>query len=151
MKKLTLLSLLVLFVGRINAQTEIKISPAALLFEVVAISVETAVTSSIGMEADAIFGQEDFRFNINGKFYFNPKSRIDGFHVGAFLGNVGDTESVGLGFLVGYKILSKKRLLFEAGLGLGRSFDDGIVGYGKLHLGYRFGKGKTSPMPNESR
>jgi hypothetical protein len=140
MKKLLFLALFALSMTRITAQTDIKISPVALLFETVAVSVESAVSENFGLDADGVFNADIIGFNLSGKYYFNPKRRIDGFHVGAFVGNFGSEESVGIGFLAGTKILSRKNILFEIGLGLGRSFDDGVVGYGKLHLGYRFGK-----------
>ena len=140
MKKLLFLALFALSMARITAQTDIKISPVALLFETVAISVESAVSENFGLDVEGILNTEILGFNLSGKYYFNPKRRIDGFHVGAFVGNFGGEESVGLGFLAGTKILSRKNILFEIGAGLGRSFDDGVVAYGKLHIGYRFGK-----------
>ena len=148
MKKLLLLTFLLISLCRISAQTEIKISPVGLLFETVGLSVESAIRDNFGLDGDVIFAQDFFGFNLSGKYYFNPKSSIDGFHVGAFIGNSGDTESIGLGFLAGIKLLSKKRILFEFGLGIGRSFDDGVIGYGKLHLGYRFNKKAKETVPS---
>lgn len=140
MKKIIILSLLLISIARISAQTELKLSPIGLLIPAVAISVETATSESFGLDGDLIVAEDFFGFNLSGKYYFNPKSSIDGFHIGAFIGNVG--ESVGVGFLAGHKIVSKKNVTFEFGLGVGRSFDGGGVGYGKLHMGYRFGKSK---------
>ena len=135
MKKLLLISLCAISFGRVSAQVELKISPVGLLFETVAISVESAVSENFGLDVDAIFNSEVSGFNVSGKYYFIPKYRIDGFHIGVFTGNLGD--DFGFGFLAGTKLVSKKNITFEIALGIGRSVDGGGVGYGKLHLGYR--------------
>ena len=140
MKKILCCALLALSINALSAQTEIKVSPIGLIFEVAAISVETAINPSFSLDGDAIIAADYFGFNLSGKYYFNPKAGIDGFHIGAFAGNAISDEAIGIGFLTGYKIMSRKRITFEFGLGLGRSFDSGIVGYAKVHLGYRFGK-----------
>ena len=61
--------------------------------------------------------------------------------------------AVGVGFLIGYKWISRKNILFEIGAGLGRSFteDDYLLGYGKLHMGYRFGKKVSGPTKPQSQ
>ena len=145
MKKLLILSFLALSLARITAQTEIKISPIPLLFGVGALSVEQGISESFGLDGDIVFGDGFFGVNLSGKYYFDPKLGLDKFHIGAFLGTIGADNTVGIGFLAGTKLISRKNLLFEIGLGVGRSFDGGGVGYGKLHLGYRFvkkGKGE---------
>ena len=124
--------------GQLSAQTEIKISPIALLAGVGALSVEQVLTPSWGLDLDVLAGSETFVANFSGKYYFEPRYGADRFHVGIFTGF--QNEALGIGFLAGYKIVSKNRVLFEAGLGVGRSFDDGLLAYGKLHLGYRFQK-----------
>ena len=48
MKKLIIFLLALLSYSQIHAQAEVKISPVALLFEVVAISVETPVADNFG-------------------------------------------------------------------------------------------------------
>lgn len=130
----------------LSAQTEIKISPIPLLFTTVAVSVEQGLSDSWGLDGDLIFGEDIFAVNLSGKFYFDPRYGLDRFHVGVFTGFLDD--NVGLGFLAGTKILSKNRILFEVGLGIGRAFDDEAIIYGKLHLGYRFQKRKkTETVP----
>ncbi len=136
MKKLVLFCLCAVSFAQLSAQIEIKISPVGLLFETFAASVETAVSENVGLDIDAVYNAEFSGFNVSGKYYFNPKYRIDGFHIGAFTGNLGD--DFGFGFLAGTKLVSKKNITFEAALGIGRSVGGGVVAYGKLHLGYRF-------------
>ncbi len=137
MKKLLLVCALSVYVSQLAAQTDIKLSPIPLLFGYVAASVEQGLSESIGIEGDFILIEDFVGGNLSGKYYFEPEKGIDKFHVGVF---VGIQESVGVGFLAGYKLVSRKNVIFEVGLGIGRSFDDGVIGYGKLHLGYRFEK-----------
>lgn len=148
MKKSLLLLLFALFLSKTHAQTEIKLSPFPLLFGVAAVSLEHGLSESWGLDADLIAGQGAFGGNLSGKYYFNPKTSIDRFHIGVFTGNLGGEQTFGIGFLAGYKVVSAKNILFEIGLGAGRSFNgESILGYGKLHIGYRFiqGKSKTEP------
>lgn len=127
---------LLLLAGRASAQFEVKLSPVALLFGAAAVSVEMGLSPSFGLDLDGIIADGGGGVNLSGKYYFNPQMGLDRFHVGAFLGTLGDAP--GVGFLAGVKLLSRHNVLFEIGLGAGRSFDGGAVGYGKLHLGYRF-------------
>ncbi len=137
MKKRLLIFALSAYMSQLAAQTEIKLSPVPLLFGYVAASVEHGVSESIGIEGDFILVEDFVGGNVSGKYYFEPVKGIDRFHVGAF---IGIQETVGIGFLLGYKWVSQKNVIFELGIGVGRSFDDGVIGYGKLHLGYRFEK-----------
>ena len=140
MKKSLLLPLLLLAsLHRMNAQTELKVSPVALLFGGLAFSAEQQITPSFGLDADILAAVDGFGANLSGKYYFDPQQGIDRFHIGIFAGGITD-NGVGGGFLAGYKWVSSKRIVFEAGVGVGRTFDGGITGYGKLHLGYRFVK-----------
>lgn len=140
MKKSLLLPLLLLAsLHRMNAQTELKVSPVALLFGGLAFSAEQQITPSFGLDADILAAVDGFGANLSGKYYFDPREGIDRFHIGFFAGGITD-NGVGGGFLAGYKWVSSKRIVFEAGVGVGRTFDGGITGYGKLHLGYRFVK-----------
>jgi len=142
MKKLYLFLALLVCIFHVNGQTEIKISPVPLLFGYVAASVEQAIYPSFGIDGDFYFIEETAGVNVSAKYYFNPVRGIDKFHVGAFVG-AADTAP-GVGFLIGYKWISNKNVVFELGGGVGRSFDDNILGYFKFHLGYRFNKKKKS-------
>lgn len=145
MKKLFLLTTcLVLFI-RLSAQTEIKLSPIPLLFGYVAVSVEQGIGPSFGLDGSFYYIEDVNGINLAAKYYFNPEKGIDKFHVGAFVG--AQESAPGLGFLLGYKWVSTKNIIFELGAGLGRSFDDEVLGYGKFHLGYRFGKKSKSVIP----
>lgn len=147
MKKFFLSLVLLACVVRMSAQAEIKLSPIPLLFGYVAASFEYGFTPSFGLDGDFYFIEDLSAVSLSAKYYFNPDKGIDKFHVGAF---VGAAESApGLGFLLGYKWVSNKNILFELGLGVGRSLDDGVIGYGKFHMGYRFGK-KSAKVPNTS-
>ncbi len=137
MKNLLLAFALFAYVSNLSAQTEIKLSPVPLLFGYVAASVEQGLSESFGVEGDVYFIEDFLGGSLSGKYYFEPARGIDKFHVGAF---IGIQEAIGVGFLLGYKWLSRKNVIFEIGAGVGRSFDDGVIGYGKLHLGYRFEK-----------
>lgn len=137
MKNLLLVIALSAYISNLSAQTEIKLSPFPLLFGFVAASVEQGVSASFGVEADIVFIEDYVGGNLSGKYYFEPERGIDKFHVGGF---IGINETIGVGFLLGYKWVSRKNVIFEIGAGVGRSFDDGVIGYGRLHLGYRFEK-----------
>ena len=124
----------------LQAQTEIKISPVGLIAGVIAVSIEQGISDDFGVEAD-FYGAFDAggALIVSAKYYFNPQRGLDRFHAGIYAGGISDTGA-GVGFLVGTKIISKKNILFELGFGLGRTFDDGFLPYGKLHIGYRFGR-----------
>lgn len=140
MKKILFFTAAFLCIQQLAAQTELKISPIPLLFGVGAISIEQGISESFGLDGDIILGEDFFGANLSGKYYFNPERGIDKFHIGAFFGTIGDENTPGIGFLAGTKLISRKNLLFEIGLGVGRNFDGGGLFYGKLHLGYRFTK-----------
>lgn len=140
MKKILILPLLLLAsMYHLNAQTELKVSPVALLFGGLAFSAEKQINPSFGIDADILAAGDGFGANLSVKYYFDPKQGIDRFHIGIFAGGITD-NGIGGGFLAGYKWISTKRIVFEAGAGVGRTFDGGITGYGKLHIGYRFVK-----------
>lgn len=147
MKKCYLLLVLFAYASILSAQTEVKLSPLPLLFGGVFASVEQGVSPLIGIDADLAFVDGYTAFNLSGKYYFNPEKGIDKFHIGAFIG-INDSAP-GVGFLLGYKWISRNNIIFELGLGLGRTFDDGVLGYGKLHIGYRFEKKSKKEVKNE--
>lgn len=146
MKKLLFILLFAITVFHLKAQVEVKLSPVPLLFGDIALSVEGAVGESFGLDGDLWVGSGDtfdgnVAFNFSGKYYFNPEKRIDKFHVGVFLGV--QNTAPGLGFLIGYKWVSSKNVVFELGGGIGRSLDgEDVLGYFKFHLGYRFNRKK---------
>ncbi|MEZ4986132.1 MAG: hypothetical protein R2795_14020 [Saprospiraceae bacterium] len=136
MKRLLLIIPLFLLVKIACAQIEIKLSPL-LIAGVGALSVEYGLSEDAGVEWDGWVAGGGFYTYFSGKYYFNPKKGLDRFYGGIFLGG-GTDIGAGGGFLVGSKTVSRsEKVLFEIGFGLGRSFDGGVLGAGKLHFGYR--------------
>jgi len=137
MKKLMMSLVLMTSMYTLNAQFEVKVNPIALIFTSVNVSAEYLVNDNLGLELDALLLDGDGGAYLTAKYYFNPQQGTDRFHVGIFTGAVAGT-GIGLGFMLGTKIVSEKGVLFDVGLGLGRA-TDGILPYGKLAVGYRFG------------
>lgn len=124
----------------LRAQVDIAASPIALLFGGLLASAEVPLATDWGLEASTFAIVEGGVFWVSGKYYFNPKQGIDGFHVGAFLGGGSEGIGFGPGFLFGYKVASAKGLIFNVGLGVGRNLGDGNpIPYFSGNLGYRFG------------
>jgi len=118
---------------------KLKLSPL-LIAGLVAVSIEQGFRGETGVELD-ILGAEGFFYSyVSGKYYFNPRMGLDRFYAGVFLGGGSDVGAGG-GFLIGSKLLSRSnKVLFEIGVGAGRSFTDGnFIPTGKLHFGYRIG------------
>ncbi|MFQ5445486.1 MAG: hypothetical protein ACE5FF_01020 [Saprospiraceae bacterium] len=142
MNKLFTLSAFLFCSFAAKAQIELKTNPIALLFGVVPVSAEFVISDDWASEIDILGTSEGGWIYINGKHYFAPKHRADGLNIGAFGGVFGDgiDTSAGLGFFAGYKAVSKKKIVFEVALGLGRAFssDIDVLPYAKFHLGYRF-------------
>jgi hypothetical protein len=137
-----------------NAQTQFEIStnPITLLLPeaaIIPISAELIINDDWGAGLDAIvsFGNGGYLY-ASGKHYFNPDKGADKFYLGAFLGGAGieDLVGFGLGFMAGYKWISRAGVTFEIAGGLGRDFTSNIyvLPYGKLNVGYRFGFKKAA-------
>jgi len=141
MKKLILSLLCSCSIFILNAQVDVKINPIALLFTGVQVGADFSLQENSSIDADIIIVDDVFYSTLAGKYYFNPKIRSDGFHIGGFIAAGNEDIGVGVGFLGGYKWLSNTgKVLFELGLGVGRGTGDAeFVGYGKLQVGYRFG------------
>ncbi|MCU0346634.1 MAG: DUF3575 domain-containing protein [Saprospiraceae bacterium] len=123
-------------------------------------------------------GIDDYQavpINLIGKYYFSPRQKADGFYVDGFVRFVSrsfkadvtiDTSvnetvdfnrsRVGLGFGLGYKVVSKSGFVFDIGTGLGRTilqFDNinvsgddydvpnwnKTLAFVRVGIGYRFG------------
>lgn len=127
-----------------SAQFEIKSNPIALLFEVGVVSLEYSNLKDWGGQLDIYAANDGGVVFGSAKYYLIPKYGADRFHVGAFLGKTfsDDNDNAGVGFLAGYKVMSKKRFFFEAALGIGRAFgsdnDIDAIPYANLNIGYRF-------------
>lgn len=172
------------FVNKTEAQVDITVSPIGLLFGDLNAGIDFMVNENISAEVQfgLTFGSDDFGVDdeykyfglpitVLGKYYFNPNNGADRFYADVFLKFVRRSYSIdgdntfnyadyantrfGLGFGLGYKLVSSGGFIFEAGIGAGRafvdktSFDDGVNGgtvdlpnvmiTGKLGVGYRFG------------
>lgn len=142
MKNLLLAFCLLAFSTTLSAQFEIKSNPIALLFEVGAVSMEYSNLKDWGGQIDIYAAADGGVVFGSAKYYLIPKYGADRFHVGAFLSQPFEEDRVGIGFLIGYKLVSKKRIVFEVGLGAGRLIGDSssydFTGYGNLNIGYRF-------------
>ena len=144
MKK-TLLIISVLFFSIYSkAQVEISTSPIAILFEVGVFGIDYNLNDDFSVGVDFAFGQGGGAFYVNGKHYFSPRVGNDRFFLGTFGGTFGSFDDSdngsGLGFLFGYKWVSKRNITFEWSGGLGRDFtgEIGFLPYYKLNIGYRF-------------
>ena len=175
------------FINQSQAQIDVTVNPIGLLFGDFSGGVDFGVSENLSVEVaiGLTFGKDDFGFDdleskyfglpitVFGKYYFNPDHGADKFYADAFLKFVtrsysvdGDTNNiytdysntrVGVGFGIGYKIVSDGGFVFDIGLGAGKAFVDktkyddetqstGIVLdlpdlmiTGKLAVGYRFG------------
>ena len=174
------------FSFKANAQVDLTASPVSLLFGDVNLGVDFKIKENFSLGATAGYGRGDIwglvdsretvPVNLIGKYYFNPKHGADGFYADAFAryvhrniqatykGGDADVETkidftrqqVGLGFGLGYKVVSQGGFVFDIGTGIGRALysHDNVnvseqdykfpelfrtMGYFRIGLGYRFG------------
>ena len=175
------------FANQAKAQVDVTINPIGLLFGDLNVGFDFVLSDNLSVEgtigiatgSDDLVDAESKYFGLPitvfGKYYFNPNNGADKFYVDAWLRFVnrsykweGDNASsyvdysqtrVGIGFGIGYKIVSDGNFVFDIGLGAGRAlvdntkYDDGagnqttvdwpdIMFAGKIGVGYRFGGGK---------
>ncbi|MBK7939335.1 MAG: DUF3575 domain-containing protein [Lewinellaceae bacterium] len=185
MKKLVLpVFFLLVCLTQNNAQVDVQINPIGILFSSIDVSAEFPVSEDFGIEGALgydfqNYDIEDLKYKNNafgvraiGKYYFNPEDGRDRWNIGGYLrfaSGKSSAEDAGtgreevkntkfaVGFYTGYKWVSRKNVVFELGLGIGRNFvrtfeyEDGtevdtsdipllnIDVLGRLSLGYRFG------------
>ncbi len=134
--------------SKISNSFELSSNPIALLFEAVPISFQKPISKDFEIGADLFFlPKYDYKL-FYGKcaYYFNPEMGADKFHIGSFAGLL--NNSVGIGFFVGYKIVSERGVFLNLGTGIGRGFRTEnspesrsiTLPYAQLHVGYRFGQ-----------
>ncbi len=142
MKKHLLLPLfLLLFAAGLKAQTEVKLNPVALLFVGIGAGVEYGFNPDFGVELNTLIVEGGGAVWVAGKYYLNPRQGLDRFHIGAYVGGATELDGPGIGFLVGTKTVSRNnKVLFEVGLGAGRTFGGDFLPYGRISFGYRFSK-----------
>lgn len=176
-------------ITKAQAQVDVTASPIALLFADVNVGADFKITPNFSLGATAGYGRGDLwglvdsretvPVNVVGKYYFWPKQGADGFYADVFSRFVnrsitasykGDNENipdkvnfsrtqVGLGFGLGFKVVSQRGFVFDIGTGIGRAVysHDKInvseqdykipefirtMGYFRIGLGYRFGGGQ---------
>ena len=185
MKKLIFPILLTFVVAyKSTAQVDVQINPIGILFSSINVTAEFGVSDDFGIEGGLDYDFQNFDIDGSeyrnnavgiraiGKYYFGPEDGIDRWTIGGYTRFVTGTSSAddaqsgrdevkntkfALGFYTGYKWVSKKNIVFELGLGVGRNFvrkfeyDDGTEAntddipllnvdlLGRLSLGYRFG------------
>ena len=184
MKKLFLPVLLAFFclgIQQASAQVDVTVNPVGLLFGDFSIGADFALSDNFSIEPQIGFGTgkvsgiKGTNLAVNGvaKYYFNPNRGADRFYGDVFLRyvnrnwNYDDSSTaadytstrIGLGFGLGYKIVSGGGFVFDIGFGAGRAFVDEnkykdstgtqesvdwplIMFQGKLGIGYRFGGSK---------
>ncbi|MBI1224901.1 MAG: DUF3575 domain-containing protein [Bacteroidetes bacterium] len=183
-KLLTVLTVLCFgaFLTKSNAQVDVTVNPIGLLFGDLSVGADFGVTESfsvegsIGVGGGKTDGTKYFALPITavGKYYFNPNNGCDKFYADVFLKFINrsykdnDSNDVfdyaeytqtrfGLGLGIGYKVASRKGIIFDIGFGVGRAIVDNtkfkdsstgddisvdwpeIMFQGKLGIGYRFG------------
>lgn len=176
--KLSFLAFLFCFSTTVsNAQVDVTVNPLGLLFENLAVGADfnlsenTSIEGLIGFGSsgnDDIFGYSSSRISLDAfyKYYFSPNRGCDKFYVGGFARfinrsyNFDDTITgtdykvtrLGIGFGLGYKIVSEGGFVFDINIGFGRALlnnnnaDDGttvfdwseFMSLGKFGFGYRF-------------
>lgn len=184
MKKL-IFSLMVAFciagVQQANAQIDVSVNPVGLLFGDFSVGADFALSENFSIEPQIGFGSNkigdtkgtNIGVNAVAKYYFNPNRGADRFYGDVFLryinrnwnyeDNSGFADAtstrIGLGFGIGYKVVSSGGFVFDIGLGAGRALVDSnkyedstgiqedfdwplLMFQGKLGIGYRFGGGK---------
>ena len=135
------------------SQVDVTIRPLALLYANVNVGADVALSQ--GVSAELRLGV--FSTSLAAKFYLNPKTRADGFYLGGFTNYSFLDERGGVGFLLGGKVRSKRRFLFDANLGFGRAIIDTYTGdlsdflgfpnlmvIGKVSVGWRIGSYSSS-------
>lgn len=180
------LSVLVMLVGlcsfqSANAQIDVTANPIGLLFGDLSIGADFGVSENFSVEVALGFGSNkisdvkgsNIGTNVVGKYYFSPNHGADRFYLDAFLRYVHrnwnyddasgfadySSNRMGIGFGLGYKVVSNGGFVFDIGFGAGRALVDNnkysdsngaresvdwpsVMVQGKLGIGYRFGGSK---------
>jgi len=164
-----------------NAQIDVSVNPIGLLFGDFSIGADFALSENFSIEPQIGFGSNKINdvkganigVNAVAKYYFSPNRGADRFYGDVFLryinrnwnyddnsGFVDYTSTrIGIGFGIGYKVVSGGGFVFDIGFGAGRALVDEnkyedstgtqqdidwplLMFQGKLGIGYRFGGSK---------
>ncbi|HMG15247.1 MAG TPA: DUF3575 domain-containing protein [Saprospiraceae bacterium] len=182
MKKLFLLFFIAFASLSAKAQIDLSVNPVSLLYSNFDFAAEYRVSPDFGLELSpglsfnkyGLSGNDwestGFGARLIGKYYFSPDKGCDKFNIGPYIKygssslkyNDGSTEHTAsntrfaIGFYTGYKWVSRRNIVFEIGLGVGKALsntyksDDETVdtnGFDvfnidatfKFAVGYRFG------------
>lgn len=171
---------------QLKAQVDFTVNPISLLMLDANIGADVRVNDNFSLGVIGGYGRGDLwglvdsretiPVTLIGKYYVSPKQGADGFYVDGFARYVnrnvrasynGDNENIpnkvdftrqqaGLGFGLGYKVISNGGFVFDIGTGIGRALysHDSVnvsdqdykvpeiwrtMGYFRIGLGYRFG------------
>ena len=165
-KSFLVLIAILIFSFQSNAQIEVSTNPIGLLFNTYIISVDYHTTPNWSFGGEMGINTANSKrtasaYYANAKHYFNPFSDAKMFYVGMFLGShsiesniLGGIENrmintYGGGFMLGYKLVSRKSFIVDVGGGLGRGFSNKVLNavgtyeislfYFRANVGYRFG------------
>jgi hypothetical protein len=160
MKKVIILVIVIIGITNVSkAQLEVTTNPIGLLMEAYTLSVDYNINEkfSFGLEGAFVNIESEMNF-FYGTAKFHPFSTEKGsnrFYIGVFSGQSSYKDynyykptlsrtvtQVGVGFMAGYKAVSRRNIVFDLGIGLGKGWgsDDWIqlLPYLKINLGYRF-------------
>ena len=182
MKSLKIFGLFtLLFLGAMNlsAQVDVTLNPINALWGKYSLGADITLTDNLSVEPTISYlslGEDDGKYtgvpaNLFLKYYFNPNNGADRFYADVWLRYVNrkfeynaENQDIysdvtqtrfGVGFGVGYKVVSKGGFVFDIGFGTGRAIVDNnkylndelqredfdwpdIMFAGKLGIGYRF-------------
>ena len=148
MRKVIILSILMLVCKAGQAQFDLSINPISILFSSLDLSGEYGIIEDVGLEASLgyDFGKYDLGdvtvknngvgIRLIGKYYFKPRRSISRWNLGPYIkyatwtgsyddgvdaGNLTNTRFA-VGLYTGYKWVSRRNIVFELGFGIGRAF-----------------------------
>ncbi len=149
-----LVAIFMVFFIELNAQVDLKINPIGTLFKQPEITLDFAITDNFSVETG--IGYNGGNFSIDGieyersgfkataiaRTYFRPEDGADKFGIGLYTryankeGEVKDSQDAGInnytqerltvGFLTGWKWVSRNNILLELGVGVGRAMINDI-------------------------
>lgn len=165
--------------NKLKAQIDVTTNPVALLFRGVSISGDLVINKNFSLEAQLGYNNREidddgdyksFPATVFGKYYLKPDLGADKFYISAFARYVNrsydfsdesrieyNQNRFGIGFGLGYKVVSNGGFVFDIGLGVGRALTDKttvnneelgeetidwpeVMFAGKLAIGWRFRK-----------
>lgn len=150
-KSFIALTFIIITSFNLSSQVDIGANPVALLWEAGLLSVDIGLVNDWGIKSDIALIEDFKALSIGAANYLVPRYGNDGFYIGSFIA-LGDFA--GIGFLGGYKIITQRKIMAEVGFGIGRNFGgkfgETVIPWGRLNVGYRFGKASKNGLNRES-